>query len=101
MISAAQVREWALALPGTEEKPHFEKAAFRTKKGIFCSLSEQAGTAVLKLNLVDQSVFGELGVAVCHPVPGKWGLTGYTVFVLAEVEEGVFRDALGLAYGNV
>ena len=35
MATLAQVRKYALSLPGTSEKPHFERTSFRVRGKIF------------------------------------------------------------------
>lgn len=102
MVSIAKFRELALSFPGTEESPHFERAAFKVvKKRIFATLLEGNKSANLKLNEVDQSVFCTFDSKAVYPVPNKWGLQGWTTFELDKVQEGFMLDALDTAYQEV
>jgi hypothetical protein len=98
MVTSAQVREWCLGMPGVEEKPHFDRAAFRTKRAIFCTLLADGSSLNLKLSPVDQSVFAEIDPLAIFPVPNKWGLQGWTTFVLDGVAEDVLRHGLEVAH---
>jgi predicted DNA-binding protein (MmcQ/YjbR family) len=98
-MSPNQFRTLALSLPGTEENPHFDRAAFKvTGKRIFATLHEESRTANLKLSPVDQSVFCDFGKEAVFPVPNKWGLQGWTTFDLKKVPKELLRDALETAY---
>ena len=89
----------ALSFPGTEEHPHFDRAAFKViGKRIFATLHEKSRTANLKLSPVDQSVFSSFGKGAVYPVPNKWGLQGWTTFDLKKIPENLMLDALNTAY---
>jgi hypothetical protein len=96
MVSNDRFREIALSLPGVEERPHFDRAAFKARI-IFATLHEPSRTANLKFNEVDQSVFCEFEKGV-YPVPNKWGQQGWTTFELDKVPEELVKDALETAY---
>ena len=101
-MSPQQFRSLALSLPGVEENPHFDRAAFKVKgKTIFATLHEESKTANLKLTLVDQSVFCDFGKDAVYPVPNKWGLQGWTTFDLRKVKKELMVDALETAYHEV
>ena len=53
---------------------------------------------MLKLNLVDQSVFCSPNKTIFFPVPGAWGKQGATFVELKKVRKDVFKDALTVAY---
>jgi predicted DNA-binding protein (MmcQ/YjbR family) len=97
MVSLATVRKLALSFPDTEEQPHFHLASFRVKKKIFATLWEKENRAMLKLSLLDQSVFCTYH-DVFSPVPGGWGAKGATFVDLAKVRADMFKDALQAAY---
>ena len=101
-MSNEEFRELAMSFPGTIENPHFDRAAFKvTGKRIFATLHAESGTANLKLPAVDQPVFCSFNKSVVYPVPNKWGLQGWTTFVLKDVPEGLMLDALNTAYQDV
>ncbi|HEX6192844.1 MAG TPA: MmcQ/YjbR family DNA-binding protein, partial [Chitinophagaceae bacterium] len=76
MVSIATARQSALSLPEVEEKSHFETPDFRINKKIFASLHEGKNLMMVKLSLVDQSVFCSYDDTVIFPVPGGWGRKG-------------------------
>jgi hypothetical protein len=90
----------ALALPGTTEAPHFDRAAFRTTVRIFATLHEESesGIANLKLSPDDQAQFCTASGGTVFPVPNKWGEQGWTSFPLREVSRGLLGDALAVAH---
>ena len=101
-MTIEQFRSLALSFPGTEENPHFDRAAFKvTGKRIFATLHAQSKTANLKLSLVDQSVFCDFGKEAVYPVPNKWGLQGWTTFELKKIPKELMLDALDTAYLGV
>lgn len=56
---------------------------------------------MLKLSLVDQSVFCSYDNTVFFPVPGYWGRNGATFVELEKVKKNIFKDALTTAYNGV
>lgn len=102
MVTTDIFREMALSFPGTEEAPHFDRAAFKViKKRTFATLHEPSRTANIKLSEVDQSVFCEFDAKAVYPVPNKWGLQGWTTFELGKVPRELLLDALDTAYNDV
>lgn len=98
MISIDDFRKEVLSLQGTEENPHFDRAAFKViAKRIFATLHEPSQSANLKLSVVDQSVFSDYKEGI-YPVANKWGLQGWTTFELRLVPKELFVDALNCAY---
>lgn len=78
MVSIDAFRKLALSFPKAIEQSHFEKTSFRVEKKIFASMDEKNNLVALKLSPVDQSVFADISKGAVYPVPGKWGLGGYT-----------------------
>ncbi len=102
MITPKSIRELALSFEETDEKPHFEKTAFRVNKKIFFTLNEKENRATLKLSENDQYIFSLFGdKTIVHPVPNKWGKMGWTNFHLERLDEEFFKDALIAAYCEV
>ncbi len=101
-MTTEEFTKLALSFPGTEANPHFDRTAFKViKKRIFATLHEGSATANLKLSVIDQSVFCSYDKDVVYPVPNKWGLQGWTTFVLKKMPEGMMLDALETAYKEV
>jgi hypothetical protein len=94
------LRRLALALPGVEEKSHFDKADFRVKNKIFVSLKDDA-TGVVKLMLEDQRVMVDAEPKIFQPIPGGWGRKGWTKIVLANTDEVTLKSALKTAWRTV
>ena len=102
MVSITIFRKLALAFPEATEDPHFERTSFRYHKKIFATYNAKDNTAVLKLSLINQSVFCSYeGGSIFYPVPGGWGTKGYTIVELNKVRKDMFADALGTAYEEV
>lgn len=102
MTTNSIFRKLALSFPGTEENPHFDRAAFKvTGKRIFATLHEPGETANLKFSLPDQKTFCSFNKKAIYPVPNKWGQQGWTTFELKKVPEELMTDALETAYRDV
>ncbi len=101
MVHIETFRQLALSFPDAVELPHFELTSFRTKKKIFATYHQKTNRAMLKLPLVDQSVFCTYDNSIFFPVPGFWGRNGSTFVELEKVKKQVFKDALTTAYYNV
>lgn len=100
MVSTEAFRQLALSFVEVEEQPHFEKTSFRINKKIFATLDEKNKKAVVKLTVVDQSVFCSFDKTVIYPVPGKWGLRGWTMIELKTVRKRMLTDAVKTSYCN-
>lgn len=101
-MTSAEFRQLALSFPGTEEAPHFERAAFKVMgKRIFATLHEATQIANLKIPPDEQQSFCSLDKKAIYPVPNKWGLQGWTTFELKNLEADVMQEALNTAYKDV
>ena len=101
MVSIRTVHDIALSFPDTDAHPHFERIAFRVKKKIFVTLSEKDSMVMVKLSLIDQSVFCAFDPAIIYPVPGAWGKGGATFINLKKIKKSMLKDAITMAYCNV
>jgi hypothetical protein len=101
MITIESARQIALSLPGVEEYNHFGKPAYRANGRIFATLWVPEQRMMVKLSLIDQSVFSAFNPVAIYPVPNKWGLQGCTFFELAAAREDMLTDALNTAYQDV
>jgi len=101
MVSIETARKLALSLPEAEEKSHFEKPDFRIKNKIFSSLHVDKKLMMVKLNLLNQSVFCAFDKEVIYPVPGGWGRGGATFVNLKKVKKAMLLDALTTAWKTV
>ena len=101
MVSLDQARKSALTLPEVEEKSHFGRPDFRIKNKIFASLHEDKSLMMVKLSVIEQSVFCAFDETIIYPVPGGWGRQGATMINLKKVKKEMFVDALTMAWKNV
>ena len=101
MITIEQARKAALSLPETEEKPHFDLTSFRVKNKIFATIHADKNYVMVKLSLIDQSVFCSYSKEVIFPVPGGWGRKGATFIDLKKVKRSMLIDALATAWKTV
>ncbi len=98
MISIDTARQLALSLPEAEEHDHFGRPSFRIKGKIFSTLWPIEKRAMVKLSLIDQSVFTAFDSSVFYPVPGGWGRQGATFIELKKVKKAMLKDALTTAW---
>jgi hypothetical protein len=101
MVDLDTFRKMALSFPEAEELPHFERPSFRVKKKIFATMWTKEYRAVLKLSLINQSVFSSFDKTIIHPIEGGWGRQGWTVVELRRVRKAMFMDALTTAWCDV
>ena len=101
MISLSAAKQLALSLPEAEEKSHFEKPDFRIWNKVFAVLHVDKNVMVIKLSLIDQSVFCAFDAAVIYPVSGGWGRQGWTIVNLKKVKKAMLVDALTTAWKTV
>jgi len=99
MINIETAREIALSLPDTEEYNHFGRPAFKIKgKRTFATLWPTEHRMMVKLSLIDQSVFNSFDSSMFYPVPNKWGLQGATFVELSKVRLDMLQDAITTAW---
>ena len=101
MVSFDEARKIALGFPEAEEKKHFEKPDFRVRNKIFAVLHLDKKCMVVKLTVIDQSVFCAFDDTVIYPVPGGWGRQGWTMINLKKVKKAMLLDAVTTAWKTV
>jgi hypothetical protein len=99
MATARDLRRIALALEGTSEAPHFDRAAFRVKR-IYATLAADGKTANLKFTPDEQEFKCMLAPEVFSPVPNAWGRQGWTTLTLAKATAEDLRAALVMAWAH-
>jgi hypothetical protein len=97
MANARDFRRLALALDGTVEAPHFDRAAFRVAR-IYATLAADGRTANLKFLSDEQEFKCMLAPTAFKPVAGGWGRLGWTTATLAELSVPELRQALETAW---
>ena len=98
MVSMMVARQLALSLPEVIELPHFDKASFRINNKIFSTLWEGEKKMMVKLSLVDQSVFCDIDKTTIYPVPGTWGKQGATFIELSKTKKEIVKETLLCAW---
>ncbi|MBD8491295.1 MmcQ/YjbR family DNA-binding protein [Echinicola sp. CAU 1574] len=92
----------ALSFPATEQKPHFDRTAFKViGKRIFTTLHEASNSANVKLSPSEQKAFTRYSPDVVYPVDNKWGLQGWTTLELQNAKEELVKALLESAYEDV
>jgi hypothetical protein len=98
-MTTEQFKQQALSFCGTEATQHFNRIAFRPMgKRIFATLHEEVQTVNLKLSPADQAVYCEINRDAIYPVENKWGIRGWTTFMLRYIDAQLMLDALDAAY---
>src|SRR5258705_8509643 len=72
-VTAAQARKLALSFEGTEERPHFDRFAFRTPRKTFATLAGDGSDINLMFDAALQELYCEQAAESFAPVPGGWG----------------------------
>jgi hypothetical protein len=93
MMTADEARAMALALPGAEEKSHFDLPDFRVRGKIFATLP-RPDQMVVRIEPATQSVLQAAEPATFSPAAGDWGLRGWTIVQLASVDPEMLRDVV-------
>lgn len=97
MATADDLRHLALALDGTIEAPHFDRAAFKVKR-IFATLAADGQTANLRLAPDEQELKCTIAPEAFAAVPNAWGRQGWTTVQLGRVSEEELAAALHMAW---
>jgi hypothetical protein len=101
MITGVLFAQMALAFPGTEQVPHFERIGFKiTGKRMFATYLEKDNTANIFLTPKEQAIFCQMEKDI-YPVPNKWGEKGATTFELNSVPKHIVAEALLSAHKEV
>ena len=98
MVHPDDVKNIALSLEGSSEKPHFERIAFVANKRIFATLSSKDKTLNLMFGPQLQLIFCPPGSDVIFPVPNGWGRKGATTIDLTKASAKLVKSALEEAY---
>jgi hypothetical protein len=101
MVDIETARQIALVLPGTVEHDHFGRPSFRVNNRIFSTLWLPENRMMVKLPIIEQSVFNSFDPTIFYPVPNKWGLKGATLVELSKVRRDMLEDALSIAWRAV
>ena len=101
MITPANLRKTALALPRALERPHFDWESFRVdvpKGKIFCTLPPHHEFSNVFLTPEEQRMLCEAEPDIFFPVPNKWGEKGATSIRLKACDATTLRSALVMSW---
>lgn len=99
MATEEELRRAALALDGTAEAPHFDRAAFKRAR-TFATLAADGRTANLKFEPDEQAHLCAARPDAYAPVPNAWGAQGWTTLDLGAVDADELEGALRLAWAS-
>ena len=97
MATARDLRRLALALEGTTQAPHFDRAAFKVAR-IYVTLAADGKTANFKLTPDEQDFKCMMLPEAFSPVPNAWGRQGWTTATLAKLTAADLASALETAW---
>ena len=99
MATGKDLRRLALALDGTAEAPHFDRAAFRVER-IYVTLAGDARTANFKFTPDEQALKCTVAPEAFAPVPNAWGQQGWTTATLSALSAAELKAALEMAFAH-
>ena len=97
MATARDLRRMALALEGTSEAPHFDRAAFKVAR-IYVTLAGDGKTANFKFTPDEQEFKCMTLPEAFAPVPNAWGKQGWTTATLSKLGNADLQSALEMAW---
>ena len=99
-MKPAELRKIALSLADVEEKPHFDRAAFRTPARIFATLGAKGKDCNVRLPPEVQQMLVDSKPEVFTRLNGAWGAGGWTRMEVAEVDAATCREVLKEAHAH-
>ncbi len=86
MSTGRDLRRIALALEGTTEAPHFDRAAFKVAR-IYVTLAADGRTANFKFTPDEQEFKCMMAPEAFSPIPNAWGRQGWTAAKLSALTD--------------
>lgn len=99
MATADDLRRMALALEGTVEAPHFDRAAFKVAR-IFATLGADGRSANFAFTPDEQAFKCMMAPEAFRPVPNAWGRRGWTEADLSRLGLAGLQNALETAWAH-
>jgi hypothetical protein len=97
MATGSDLRRLAMALEGTSEHPHFDRAAFKVAR-IYVTLAADKRSANFKFAPDEQEFKCMMMPDAFAPLDNAWGRQGWTVCTLASVSSAELKAALEMAW---
>jgi len=99
MATAKDLRRLALALEGTSEAPHFDRAAFKVKR-IYATLAADGKSANFKFTPDEQALKCTVAADAFAAIPNAWGRQGWTTATLSKLNVAELDAALRMAWAH-
>jgi hypothetical protein len=99
MATGNDLRRMALALEGTTEAPHFDRAAFKVAR-IYVTLAPDGRTANFKFTPDEQEFKCMMAPEAFSPIPNAWGRQGWTTANLSKLGAAELESALETAWAH-
>ena len=99
MATGDELRRAALALDGTVESPHFDRAAFKVAR-IYATLAADGRTANFRFSPDEQEFKCLVAPNVFSPIRNAWGRQGWTTGLLSEMSTEELVGALRMAWAH-
>lgn len=99
MATGNDLRRLALALDGTTEAPHFDRAAFKVAR-IYVTLAPGGKTANFNFKPDEQELKCMTAPDAFTPIDNAWGRQGWTTAKLSALSALELKDALTVAWRN-
>jgi hypothetical protein len=87
-----------LGLADVDQKPHFDRTAFRTPRKIFATMAGDETDVNFMFDAVHQEHYCEMAPDAFAPVPGGWGRKGATRCDLSKADAATFASAAKAAH---
>ena len=97
MAAGADLRRLALALQGTVEAPHFDRAAFKVAR-IYVTLAADGLSANFRFTPDEQEFKCMLAPDAFAALPNAWGRQGWTAAILSRLSDAELGNALETAW---
>jgi hypothetical protein len=99
MATHEDLRRMALALPGTCEAAHFDRAAYKVAR-IYVTVAADGRSANFKFAPEEQEFACMMAPKTFAPVPNAWGKQGWTTADLTRLSTVELEKALGTAWAH-
>ena len=97
MATGNDLRRLALALEGTTEAPHFDRAAFKVAR-TYVTLAADGKTANFKFTPDEQEFKCMIAPDAFAAIQNAWGRQGWTTATLSKLKLAELKAALEMAY---
>ncbi|MCQ6557180.1 MmcQ/YjbR family DNA-binding protein [Paenibacillus mendelii] len=97
MMTAEEVRAFALSLPEAQEQEHWGKPSFRVGKKIFAVIQEDGLTLTVKTTAEDRMAYTTMD-PLTFSIPASFSNLNYMVVQMNRIDPNELRDLLMLGW---